>query len=389
MVGSFQFTPTPKLIFGVGKRRELPGLIRSFGLHTLIITGAGSFTKSVTGSQLLKEIEGTGEFCHFVTVSGEPTPEIIDKIVGKYRHVPLDVVVAIGGGSVLDAGKAISAMIRKSETILEYLEGVGTKQPDGSKLPFIAMPTTAGTGSETTKNAVISKIGANGFKKSLRHDNYIPNIALVDPELTLSCSKEITASSGTDAFTQLLEAYVSPRSSTFIDLFTFEGIRLAVKYLLEAWRNGDNLEARTGMAYAAMLSGMALANSGLGTVHGFASSVGGFYPIPHGVICGTLMAECAAKNIEKLSKDNNSEAYMKYAAVGRLFTENQIQNDQYYCQLLVDSLRNWIEEMKISRLSSFGVKSENLEEIAKVTDNKNNPVALSTEEMMEILETRL
>lgn len=389
MVGSFQFSPTPSLIFGVGQRKELPKVIKRFGLHSLIITGAGSFSKSIIGGQLLYEIENCGESCHFATVSGEPTPEMIDKIVGKFSHVPLDVIVAIGGGSVLDAGKAISAMIGKDETIEQYLEAVGTKQPDGSKIPFIAVPTTAGTGSETTKNAVITRIGENGYKKSLRHDNYVPNIALIDPELTISCSKEITAASGTDAFTQLLEAYVSSKSSQFIDLFALEGLKLAVKYLLLAWKNGDNMEARTGMSYAAMLSGIALANSGLGTVHGFASSIGGFYPIPHGVVCGTLMAECVAKNIEKLSNSNNDEAYIKYAGIGRLFTTKTDASNIYYCELLIDSLRGWVAEMQIPQLSSFGVRYEDLNKIAKITDNKNNPVKLTIDEMSQILESRL
>jgi len=389
MVGSFKFSPTPSLIFGVGKRKELPKVIKSFGLHSLIITGAGSFSKSINGNQLLKEIENSVGSCHFATVSGEPTPEMIDKIVERISNVPLDVIVAIGRGSVLDTGKAISAMIGKDETIEKYLEGVGTKQPDGSKVPFIAVPTTAGTGSETTKNAVITRIGENGYKKSLRHDNYVPNIALIDPELTVSCGKEITAASGTDAFTQLLEAYVSSKSSQFIDLFALEGLKLSVKYLLQAWKNGDNLEARTGMSYAAMLSGIALANSGLGTVHGFASSIGGFYPIPHGVVCGTLISECVAKNIEKLSKSKSSEGYIKYAGIGRLLTTKNDASNSYYCKLLIESLRGWVDEMQLPRLSSYGIKQEDLNKIAKVTDNKNNPVVLTVDEMTQILESRL
>ncbi len=385
---SFQFTPTPTIIFGIGKRKELPRLIGNYGSHTLIITGGGSFRKSAIGSELLDEIKNNFEYSNFEAVAGEPTSEIIDKIVDKYRQIPLDVIVAIGGGSVLDAGKAISAMIFKNESIVEYLEGVGSRKPDGSKLPFIALPTTSGTGSETTKNAVISKVGINGFKKSLRHDNYIPNIALVDPELTITCSPEITASSGMDAFTQLLEAYVSSKSTDFIDLFAYQGLQLVAKNIKKTFDDGEGIHARASMSYAAMLSGIALANSGLGTVHGFASSIGALYPIPHGVVCGTLMAECVALNVEKLEK-TKGEAYAKYVNAGKLFTNKNEQSDDYYCKVLIDSLRGLTEEMKLPKLSAYGIKREDFDAIVLETDNKNNPVELSKADMMHILEERL
>jgi alcohol dehydrogenase class IV len=387
MVGSFQITSTPNLVFGVGKRNELPAFIGKFGRHALIITGAGSFEKSDIGNLLLEKLEKSLESIYLAKVSGEPTPEIVDSIVARFKDITLDVVVAIGGGSVLDAGKAISAMIKKGEPIEQFLEGIGTRQPDGTKLPFIAVPTTAGTGSEATKNAVISKVGEHGYKKSLRHDNYIPNIALVDPELTVSCNKEITAASGMDAFTQLLEAYVSTKSSAFIDLLAFSGIELVIKSLRAAWNDGTNLDARSGMSYAAMLSGIALANAGLGTVHGFASSVGGYYPIPHGIVCGTLMAECVGVNIEKMGI-SKGEAYLKYAKVGRLFSNDSSRSDVYYCQLLVDSLQELTNELKIPRLSAFGVEMEKFERIVNITDNKNNPVNLLYEDLLQILVNR-
>lgn len=389
MVKPFRITSFPSIIFGVGSRKELPAAIRKFGLHTLIITGSGSFARSDQGRKLLQDIEQTGEFCHFASVPGEPTPEMIDSIVDKYRHVPLDVIVAIGGGSVLDGGKAVSAMVRKNEPVITFLEGVGTKQPDGTKVPFIAVPTTAGTGSETTKNSVISRIGENGFKKSLRHDNYIPDVALVDPELTVSCSREITSASGLDALTQLLEAYVSPKSSSFTDLFALEGLQNAIRYLKKAWEDGSNIEARSGMSYAAMLSGIVLANAGLGTVHGFASSVGGLFPVPHGVVCGTLMAEVTAMNIRKLAI-TKGEAYDKYVRVGKLIANHcETKPDEYYCGLLTDTLRQLTSDMELPRLSAFGVRKEDLYRIAEETENKNNPVPLSVEEMQAVLLERL
>ncbi len=387
MVKSFSVTSTPSIIFGVGKRRELPQLIQKFGKNVLVVTGSGSFSKSDYGSQLLNEIQSVNGICHFASIPGEPTPEMIDETVAKYSQITFDVLIALGGGSVLDGGKAISAMLGKSDSIVDFLEGVGTRNPDGSKIPFIAVPTTAGTGSEATKNAVISRVGEDGFKKSLRHDNYIPNIAVVDPELTVSCSKETTAASGLDAFTQLLEAYVSTKSSPFIDALAVDGLTNVVKYLKPAWEDGKSLEARSGMSYAAMLSGIALANSGLGTVHGFASSVGGMFPIPHGVVCGTLMAECAAFTIEKLAK--SSEAYLKYANVGRLVSSKANETDEYYCHILTDYLRRLTEELKIPTLSSFGVTKEIIPQLSAVTENKNNPVTFNTEELSYILEKRL
>ncbi len=386
MVKSFSISPTPSIIFGVGKRRELHGLLQKFGKKVLIITGSGSFSKSEAGRQLLDDIQSLNT-CYFASVPGEPTPEMVDETVSKYKTVAFDVVVAIGGGSVLDAGKAVSAMLGKNNSVIEFLEGVGTKQPDGTKVPFIAVPTTSGTGSEATKNAVISRVGENGFKKSLRHDNYIPNLALIDPELTISCSKEVTAASGLDTFTQLLEAYVSTKSSPFIDALAFDGLEHVVKFLKPAWEDGNNTEARSGVSYAALLSGIALANAGLGTVHGFASSVGGMFPIPHGVVCGTLMAECAAFTIEKLEK--SSEAYMKYAKVGRLVSSKANEIDEYYCNALTHYLHRLTEEMQIPALSSFGVTREIVPQLAAITENKNNPVTFSTEELSYILEKRL
>src|SRR5689334_12763684 len=198
---SFQFSVTPQLHFGAGKISMLPSLAKHYGKRVLLVTGAKSFMQSAHGADAVRSLEALGGTVVHAVIAHEPSPVLIDTIVME-QQAPADVVIAIGGGSVLDAGKAISAMLPLREPVKNYLEGVGTKSHSGVKVPFIAVPTTAGTGSEATKNAVLSEIGESGFKKSLRHDNFVPDVALIDPELTYSCSPETTAASGMDAFTQ-------------------------------------------------------------------------------------------------------------------------------------------------------------------------------------------
>ena len=184
----------------------------------------------------------------------------------------------------MDAGKSISAMLTKTESIKEYLEGIGTKKHDGKKMPFVAVPTTSGTGSEATKNAVISEIGGRGFKKSLRHDNFVPDSVVIDPRLMISCPQNVTAASGMDVFSQLIEGYLSTNSSPMTDALALSGLRYIKEGLLKSYETGDDIDARGKVAYASYLSGVVLANAGLGTVHGFASPIGGYFDIPHGVV---------------------------------------------------------------------------------------------------------
>jgi alcohol dehydrogenase class IV len=281
MVNPFQFSRLPQIYFGAGKFSELPSLINGYGGSLLLVSGKDSFSGSKYFNELFSSLERNGIRSSVITISGEPSVEDIDSAVSKFRNQKTDAVVAIGGGSVIDAGKAISAMLGTRESVLEFLEGVGIKTHSGVKVPFIAVPTTSGTGSEATKNAVISRVGKEGFKRSLRHDNFVPDVALVDPELTVSCSPEITAASGMDCFTQLTEAYFSTKSNPFTDALALEGIKSIKTSLKESYINGGNIEARTGMSFAALTSGICLANAGLGAVHGFASSIGGMYNIPH------------------------------------------------------------------------------------------------------------
>jgi alcohol dehydrogenase class IV len=281
-------------------------------------------------------------------------------------------------------------MLGRTESVHDFLEGVGTKVHPGTKVPFIAIPTTSGTGSEATKNAVISQIGPLGFKKSLRHDHFVPDIAIVDPELMLECPPDITAASGMDCFTQLLEAYLSPKATPMTDALAFDAIGKLKNALPKAWRMGQDIEARSDMAYAALASGICLANAGLGAVHGFASSIGGLFVVPHGVVCGTLMAPANAVTVKRLKLHNSSHpALFKYAALGNLFSGEEQKSQFYYIDRFIEILTEWTETMNISRLGKYGIKHSDFDKIVSMTDVKNNPIKLNKEDLIEILEARL
>lgn len=388
MTDAFSFAPTPQLYFGAGKISMLPSTVKTFGSKVLLVTGAHAFTSSKHGQDLLTQLKTNGIEVTLQAIAKEPTPAMIDEAVKKSSGTLPDVVVAIGGGSVLDAGKAIAAMLPLREPVKDYLEGVGTKPTHpGVKVPFIAIPTTAGTGSEATKNAVLSETSEHGYKRSLRHNNFVPNIAIIDPVLTISCPANITASSGMDAFTQLLESYLSTAANPMTDALALEGLQHVSHSLRRAYRDGEDLEARTCMAMAAYLSGITLANAGLGLVHGFASSVGGYFEIPHGVICSALMTSANKVTVRKLRQQKtNGTVLAKYAAVGRIFSGLRDRSEEYYTDFLLDLIGTWTHEMNIPGLRQGGVTSADFERIIKITDNKNNPVALDRDEMREVLE---
>lgn len=390
-IKSFGFSGVPKIIFGSGSFSKIDSLIPSDIRKVLVVTGSfpnrmeekwNAFTRSLKAQEVILETA----VCAY-----EPTPELVDEVTFRLRDRGIGLVIAIGGGSVVDAGKAISAMLTKEDSVELYLEGrTNRKAHDGRKVPFIAVPTTAGTGSEATKNAVLSRIGELGYKKSLRHDNFVPDIALLDPELHLSCPPEVTAASGLDALTQLLEAYLSTKASPVTDALALSGMEYFCDAFLPAVREGvRNVAARSGMAYAAFISGLVLANAGLGVVHGFASSIGGYFASPHGVICGTLLGEAMDVNLRRL-RDTGSEATLKkLAAAGQVLTGCEGIDTEEACDRLVERLKMWIEETAIPRLGKYGVKPEDADRIVSVTDNKNNPAVLTEPEMREILLRRI
>ncbi|MGD0340308.1 MAG: iron-containing alcohol dehydrogenase [Bacteroidales bacterium] len=389
MVKPFQFARLPKIYFKNGTLSDLPALIRLFGKSVILVTGKKSFVESERGSEILNKLNSEGISYKHVTIDSEPSPEIIDYTVSVIGRKKVDVVVAIGGGSVLDAGKSISAMLYKTGSVIDYLEDIGTKEHPGTKVPFIAAPTTSGTGSEATKNAVISRIGKKGFKRSLRHDNFVPDIALVDPELTINCPTSVTAASGMDCFSQLTEAFLSDKSNPYTDALAIEGLKSIRNSLEKAYNDGSDLSARTGMSFAALTSGICLANAGLGVVHGFASSIGGMYRISHGVICGTLMAAANEVNVRRLkSNPDNREALKKYSRLGKIFLEGKRGSDDYYIDGFISCLHDLTNELHLPGLKESGVEVNILAAICDSTDCKNNPVKLDPNDLMEILSQR-
>jgi len=393
MIQSFKFAGMPNIVFGAGKFRGVGEIIKRFGKTVLIVTGESSFRASVKWDNLLVSLKDRSIGHFHVSVEGEPSPDIIDATVAEFGDKQIEVVLACGGGSVVDAGKAISAMMILKGSVCDYLEGVGTGAiHDGSKVPFIAVPTTSGTGSEATKNAVLSRIGSDGFKKSLRHDNFVPDIALLDPLLTLSCPHHVTAACGLDALTQLLESYVSTNASPVTDALALGGLESAGKCLVPACTDGsDDADVRAGMAYAALMSGVTLANAGLGVVHGLASPIGGRFDIPHGVVCGTLIGAATSVTIDRLMNEHgaNHPALVKYANVGALLSGSDENDVETGCRILIENVNEWIEKLEVPRLSPYGIQEKDLDDIASGASNKNNPAQLDTSEITEVLRARL
>ena len=395
LIPSFNFAKIPHIIFGSGKVKELYKIIPKFGKNVFFVIGGSSLKSSGKLDEITSGLESRSIAYSFISIAEEPSPSLIDDSVAKFRGENIDLVVGIGGGSVTDAGKAISAMIPKEDSIKNYLEGVGRKVHDGIKIPYIAIPTTSGTGSEATANAVISEVGPNGYKKSLRHDNLIPNMAIIDPELMISCPSSISAACGLDAFTQLLEAYVSPKGNPITDALAYSGMKSMSKNLLLACSTGaSDVNIRAAMAYGSLMSGIALVNAGLGIVHGLASPIGGLFKVPHGVVCGTLLAEATKMNIEMLQKQGPAGrlGLRKHAQIGALITgENYVEELMInkYCMKLIETLEKWTFELRIDRLGKYGINEEDVDKIVEKAGLKNNPVNLNKEQIKTIVMNRL
>jgi len=405
---SFQSSLIPSLCFGEGSLSSLDKIINSCkassgrSKDSSLWFPAWEYAALFTGKSFLKN-SGFLEIVNNIfkknnlvlipfEIPGEPSPANIDNAVKEMRNKNVSLVVAIGGGSVIDAGKAASIMIKQTGGVKEYLEGVGTKTLKSAKLPFAAIPTTSGTGSEATKNSVISIVGDNGFKKSLRHDIMVPDYAIIDPALLVSCPKSVTAWSGMDAVTQLIESYVSTKATIFTDSLCAPALKIAGRALPAAFADGANVEARSGMGWAAYVSGITLANAGLGVVHGISSPAGGFSSVPHGVICGTLLASATRYIIDKLFETDplgEGKGLKKYAQVSSFLTGKEYTNIKDACSALVDLLGKWTEDFDMPSLKKYGFDEALAMKTAKVSDGKNSPVALNTDDIYKIIMERI
>jgi len=395
----FQFATATQIVFGEGALRELPRLVRGVGLRGAQQPDPPSSGVSawlVLGSARRHEarvrelLESAGLAVDVATVAGEPTVEDVVAIVEAARAGRAELVVGVGGGSVLDAAKAVAALLANPGDPFDYLEVVGRGQPlSRAPLPFIAVPTTAGTGAEVTKNAVLAST-AHGVKVSLRSDAMLPKVALVDPELTLSLPPELTAATGLDALTQVLEPFVSCQSNPLTDALSREGLWRGARSLRRAFHAGSDLVARTDMALVSLLGGLCLANSKLGAVHGFAGPIGGLFPAPHGAVCARLLPLVVERNLEALrARDPSGPAIERYTEVARILTGNPSAR--------ADEAAPWlaalVDELRVPALKHYGLASAAIPELVKNAQRsssmKGNPIVLTPEELTRTLEAAL
>jgi len=390
----FNIARIPRIIFARNSIQQLADLCLQYGNSVLLVTGAKSFVNSQSFVQLNADFEKKSlqlATCH---VPGEPSPQLVDDIVKQYKNQNIDVVLGIGGGSALDAAKAVAGLLKVDHSVMDYLEGVGPELPyKGPAVPFIAVPTTAGTGSEATKNAVLSVQGENGFKKSFRDDSLVAEYAVIDAQLLSSCPASVVAANGMDALTQLIESYVSTRANIMTDALAISGLRSARDGLLPLYKQIDNKDAQEKMAYASLMSGICLAQTGLGSVHGLASPLGAFYPIPHGVVCGTLVAEATQLNIKlMLDREPNNPALDKYATLGDVLAQKRHKDKQASRDALCDILYNWTELMKLDKLGEFGLTESGLDNVvanSRGSSMQTNPIVMSDSEIRELLLRRM
>lgn len=395
MASAFTVGRLPRIEFGAGVLRQLPGLVAGFGPRLLLVTGAQAFAASPARTALDEGLRQAGVDVETLVVAGEPTPAEIDAAVTRWHAAGVDVVAGIGGGSVLDAAKAIAGLLRPANSVFDHLEGVGPELPyRGPATPFIAVPTTAGTGSEATRNAVLTQHGPDGFKKSFRDEALVAQVALVDPDLLATCPPPLIAANGMDAFTQLLEALTSTRASPFTDALALAGIE-AVADGLVAWYagTGDPGQARARMAFAALASGICLAQAGLGAVHGLAQPLGSLFPIAHGVVCGTLVGAATRVNIEALAaRDAGNPALAKYAAAGRLVARAPGLADDRARSRLVEVIDDWTRRLQLPSLATLGVTGGDVGRIVarcRGSSMKTNPIVLTDADVERIVGARL
>ncbi len=391
----FSLGRLPRIEFGPGRLALVPDLLARHGCRVLIVTGARSFLDGPHWAKLSAELGARGIGYDLVRVAGEPSPELIDTSVRAHHGREIGCVLGIGGGSALDAAKAIAGLLKPGNSVMDHLEGVGPELPyRGPSTPFIAVPTTAGTGSEATRNAVLSVHGPGGFKKSFRDEQLVAECAVIDPDLLAGCPPPVLAANGMDALTQLLESYVSSKANPFTDALARSGLE-RVRDALLPWHEGrgDAGAQRAAMAYAALLSGITLAQVGLGSVHGLAAPLGAFFPIPHGVACGTLVAEATRANLAALAgRTPDHPALGKYADAGRLLAGDARLPDAVALARLLDILDDWTRRLDLPRLGACGIAEADVARIvahSRGSSMKTNPIALTDAEIAAIVRARL
>jgi alcohol dehydrogenase class IV len=380
----FEFATATRIVFGPGTVSELAGLAAAFGRHALVVTGRSQ----KRAQEKLMALEAAGVACRYLSVPGEPTVELVRE--GAQAACFANFVIGFGGGSALDAAKAIAAVAPNSGEPLDYLEVIGQAKPlEKAPLPFIAVPTTAGTGAEVTRNAVLGS-AERRVKASIRSPLMLARLAIVDPELTIEVPAAVTATTGLDTITQLIEPYVCLRANAFTDIYCMDGLRRASKALPIVYADGVNQAARSEMAFSSLLSGLSLANAGLGVVHGFAAPLGGRLDAPHGALCAAILPHGTAMNIRALrQRAPQHPALERYAHIAAVLTEGR----QATAEAAVGALTNLCEALQIPTLRSFGLAQGDIADVVEkasaASSMKANPITLNNAELTEILERAL
>jgi alcohol dehydrogenase class IV len=378
----FEFATATRIIFGAGTLKQIGPIAAELGKKALVIIGL-SIERA---TPLLDVLTAHGVEHVTCPISGEPTIDIVQRGVEHLRHAACDLVISLGGGSAIDTGKAIAALATNGGDLFDYLEVIGKGQSLAQpSAPFIAIPTTAGTGAEVTRNAVLAS-PEQRVKVSLRSPFMLPRVALVDPELTYGLPPEITASTGLDALTQLVEPFVSIRANPMTDAVCRDGMRRAARSLRRACEQGGDTSAREDMALASLFGGLALANAGLGAVHGLASVIGGMFPAPHGAVCARLLPHGMAINVHALEERQPESVVLgRYDEIAQILTGDEkasARDGIVWMQELVVAL-------SIPALSAYGVSADDLpsviEKSAIASSMKANPIQLTPDEMREIL----
>ncbi|NWG16275.1 MAG: iron-containing alcohol dehydrogenase [Chloroflexi bacterium] len=383
---AFEFATAGQIVFGAGAMREAGPLAARMGKHVLVVTT----DTPERAAGLFGILQAAGLTYDVFPILEEPTVERIQEGVALARAAGCDVVIGIGGGSVMDAGKAIAALVTNPGSPLDYLEVIGAGKPlSNPPLPCIAIPTTAGTGAEVTRNAVLAST-EHRVKVSLRSPLMLPRAALIDPELTHTVPPGVTASTGMDALTQCLEPFVSHAASPLTDPLCADGMKRAARSLRRAYENGSDADARADMALVSLFGGLALANARLGAVHGFAGPLGGMYPIPHGVACAALLPHVMEANIRALkTRQPDSPSLRRYDEVARILTGR--------ADAAAEDGAAWARDLgaalAIPPLSAFGIQADHFPEIvdksARASSMKGNPITLTPDELTAILTAAL